>query len=118
MDEGGSLARARRQRIPAVRWRISSNAPSDESASEAVDVVRIATSVTRRDAIHDQMIERLEAAAYPIQDIAEHEREDDVEIVATLATSSVTSQQLDAVVDSLARLDGVSYATWSSRISD
>lgn len=93
-------------------------APIDESATEAVYEVRVAGSEARRDAIRDQMIERLEAAAYPIQDIAEHEREDDVEIIATLATSSVTSEQLDAVVESLAALDGVSHATWSSRTSD
>ncbi|MFO1102559.1 MAG: MgtC/SapB family protein [Methylocystis sp.] len=93
-------------------------APIDESATEAVYEVRVATSETRRDAIRDQMIERLEAAAYPIQEVAEHEREDDVEIIATLATSSATSEQLDAVVESLARLDGVSHATWSSRTSD
>ena len=101
---------------PLVHW--IDRAPIDESATEAVYEVRVATSETRRDGIRDQMIERLEAASYPIQDIAEHEREDDVEIIATLATSSVTSEQLDAVVEALAALDGVSHATWSSRTSD
>lgn len=93
-------------------------APIDESATEAVYEVRVAAVEARRDAIRDLVIERLEAASYPIQDIAENEREDDVEIVATLATTSVTSEQLDAVVAAIERLDGVTHATWSSRISD
>ncbi len=93
-------------------------APIDESATEAVYEVRVAAVEARRDAIRDLVIERLEAASYPIQDIAENEREDDVEIVATLATTSVTSEQLDAVVEAIERLDGVTHATWSSRISD
>ncbi|MGD9544646.1 MAG: MgtC/SapB family protein [Methylocystis sp.] len=101
---------------PLVRW--IERAPIDESATEAVYEVRVATSEARRDAIRDVVIERLEGAAYPIQDVVENEREDDVEIVATLATSSVTGAQLDAVVESLAALDGVSHATWSSRTSD
>ncbi len=93
-------------------------APIDESATEAVYEVRVAAVEARRDAIRDLVIERLEAASYPIQDIAENEREDDIEIVATLATTSVTSEQLDAIVEAIERLDGVTHATWSSRISD
>lgn len=101
---------------PLVRF--IEHAPIDESATEAVYDVRVAASETRRDAIRDSLIELLEAASYPIQDIAENEREDDVEIVAILATSSATGAQLDAVVESLVALEGVSHATWSSRTSD
>lgn len=93
-------------------------APIDESATEAVYEVRVATIETRRDAIRDLMIEKLEAASYPIQDIEENEREDDVEIVATLAATSAKSHELDAIVTAIERLDGVTHATWSSRTSD
>lgn len=93
-------------------------APIDESATEAVYEVRVATIETRRDAIRDLMIEKLEAASYPIQDIEENEREDDVEIVATLAATSAKSDELDAIVTAIERLDGVTHATWSSRTSD
>ncbi|MEF3367919.1 MgtC/SapB family protein [Methylocystis sp. 9N] len=93
-------------------------APIDESATEAVYEVRVATIDARRDAIRDLMIEKLEAAAYPIQDIEENEREDDVEIVATLAATSAKSDELDAIVAAIERLAGVTHATWSSRTSD
>ncbi|MDP3068403.1 MAG: MgtC/SapB family protein [Methylocystis sp.] len=98
--------------------RLIERSPIDETATEAIYDVRVTASGARRDAIRDTLIERLEAASYPIQDIAENEREDDVEIVATLATSSATGEQLDAVVEALAALHGVSHATWSSRTSD
>lgn len=98
--------------------RLIERAPIDETATEAVFEVRVAASDARRDATRDKLIDLLEAASYPIRDIVVNEREDDVEIVATLATTSATGAQLDAVVESLAALAGVSHATWSSRTSD
>ena len=108
-------------RMPAVQAKVQEIfAKTPSKGVNPDEVVAIGARRAKPDAtpFGDTLIERLEAASYPIQDIAENEREDDVEIVATLATSSATGEQLDAVVEALAGLDGVSHATWSSRTSD
>ncbi len=93
-------------------------APIDESATEAIYEVHVTAVETKRDAIRDLLIEKLEAAKYPVGDIEELDRDDEVELVATLSPSSVEADELDAVTAELAALDGVLHATWSSRRSD
>ena len=93
-------------------------APIDERASEATFEVRIAVSEARRDALRDIFVERLEAAKYPVRELEEIAREDDVELVATLATTSADAKELDAVTNELEKLAGVSHATWSTLASD
>jgi putative Mg2+ transporter-C (MgtC) family protein len=95
-------------------------APIDERATEAIYEVHVTVSQTRRDEIRDLMIERLEAAAYPIRDLEELDRESEgeVELVATLAASSVDARELDAVTLALEKAPGVEHATWAARASD
>jgi putative Mg2+ transporter-C (MgtC) family protein len=93
-------------------------APIDESATEAIFEVRATVAERRRDALRDLLVENLEAANYPVRDIEDIERDEDVELVATLSATSVKAGELDAVTADFARLDGVRHATWSTRSSD
>ena len=93
-------------------------APIDESATEAIFEVRATVAERRRDELRDLLVEKLEAANYPVRDIEDIERDEDVELVATLSATSVEAKELDAVTADFARLDGVRHATWSSRSSD
>lgn len=93
-------------------------APIDERASEATFEVRVTVSGTRRDALRDLFVETLEAAKYPMREFEEIERDDEVEFIATLATTSADAEELDAVTGKLEKIAGVAHATWSSRASD
>jgi putative Mg2+ transporter-C (MgtC) family protein len=93
-------------------------APIDERTAEAIFDVRLTVAEPRRDALRDLLVEKLEAAKYPVRDIEELEREEEVELVATLSASSVEAKELDAVTAQLERLAGVRHATWASRSSD
>ena len=93
-------------------------APIDESAAEATFDIRVTVADTKRDATRELLLEKLEAANYPIREIEDIEREDEVEIVATLAPTSVQPDELDAVVNDLKKLAGVTHAAWASRASD
>ena len=89
-------------------------APIDEAIFE----VRATVAERRRDELRDLLVEKLEAANYPVRDIEDIERDEDVELVATLSATSVEAKELDAVTADFARLDGVRHATWSSRSND
>jgi putative Mg2+ transporter-C (MgtC) family protein len=93
-------------------------APIDERASEATFAVHLTVSDTRRDALRDVFVEKLEAAKYPVRELEEIERDDEVELIATLATTSADAKELDAVTGQLEKIPGVSHATWSSLASD
>jgi putative Mg2+ transporter-C (MgtC) family protein len=93
-------------------------APIDESATEAIYEVRVTVAETKRNAVRDLLEEKLESASYPVQDMEEIDRDDEVELVATLSASTVLPGELDAVTAELEKLDGVLHATWTSRSSD
>ena len=93
-------------------------APIDESQTEATFELRVTTSESGRDAMRELIEERLDAAKYPARDLREVEREDGVEIIATLAAPSVEAEELDARRGHFRGLAAVSHATWSSRAED
>lgn len=93
-------------------------APLDESAAEAIFDVRATVDEKRRDALRDLLVERLEAANYPVHSLEELERDDDVELVATLSASSIEADELDQLTTEFEKVNGVRHATWSSRVSD
>jgi len=93
-------------------------APLDESAAEAIFDVHVTVDGKRRDALRDLLVERLEAASYPVHSLEELDRDDDVELVATLSASSVKADELDRLTTELEKAEGVRHATWSSRVSD
>ncbi len=93
-------------------------APIDESATEAIFEVRVTVVETKRDSIRDVLVEKLEAANYPVRDVEEVDRDDEIELVATLSATSVKADELNVVTSQLAALAGVLHATWSSRSTD
>jgi putative Mg2+ transporter-C (MgtC) family protein len=93
--------------------------PINEQATEATYQVRVTVTETSRDYVRDQLVEKLEAAKYPIRELDVHERsEEEVELVAVLTSTSVEPAELDAVTKELEALHGVSYATWTSTSVD
>ena len=93
-------------------------APIDEQASEATYSVKLLVNEDAAAALRDQLVERLEAASYPVADIEEIERGDLQEIVATLVSTAVEPKELDVVVGELQQKRGVRHATWESSTKD
>jgi putative Mg2+ transporter-C (MgtC) family protein len=93
--------------------------PISEGATEATYQVHVTTDAEARDHVRDLLVEKLDAANYAIHDIDALERgEDEVELVATLAATSIEPQELDEVTRQLETETGVSYATWTSSAAE
>jgi len=93
--------------------------PLDERASEATYEIRLTVDAASLDAVRDVLVEKLEAASYPVSDVNVIERGEDVlEIVATLVSTAVDAKELDAVTAELARRPGVRHATWDVSTKD
>jgi putative Mg2+ transporter-C (MgtC) family protein len=89
--------------------------PLDEEAGEAVYEVRLSTTSEAADEARDALIEALENAHYPVADVKTDKRGDDeAEVVATLVSTAIVPEELDAVVAELEKLPGVEHATWES----
>ena len=66
--------------------------------------------------VREPLVEKLEAANYPVGDVDVVERADEsIEVVATLVSTAVEAAELDAVAADLARRPGVRHATWDVR---
>jgi putative Mg2+ transporter-C (MgtC) family protein len=90
--------------------------PIDEQASEASYDVLVTTDSSSAAAVREILLEKLEAANYPVRDIdVVYRSGDNAEIVATLVSQSIEPEELDAVVASLAGQSGVRHATWNVR---
>jgi putative Mg2+ transporter-C (MgtC) family protein len=90
--------------------------PIDEQASEASYDVLVTTDAGSVASVRELLLEKLEAAHYPVRDIdVVYRAGDTAEIVATLVSQSIEAEELDAVVASLASQPGVRHATWSVR---
>ena len=93
--------------------------PIDAGQTEATYKVHVTATDDLRDDVRDILTERLEAADYPVRDSEVLERDDDeVEIIATLAATSVPASDLDAIVARLEKEAGVRHVTWTSSTSD
>ncbi|MGU3536378.1 MgtC/SapB family protein [Methylobacterium sp. A54F] len=94
-------------------------APIDDSAAEATYEVQVTTGPGAVGPARDLLVERLEAASYPVGAIEVVERgEESVEVVATLVSTAVEADELDAVTADLARAPGIRHATWSVQTAD
>ena len=90
--------------------------PIDEKSTEASYDVLVTTDTGSVASIRELLLERLEAANYPVREIDVVFRSaDSAEIAATLVSQSIQPEELDAVVASLADQPGVRNATWSIR---
>jgi putative Mg2+ transporter-C (MgtC) family protein len=90
--------------------------PIDEQSAEASYDVLVTTDSNSVASVREFLLEKLEAANYPVRDINVVSRsEENTDIVATLASLSIEPGELDAVVASLAALPGVHHASWNVR---
>ncbi|MEW6449521.1 MgtC/SapB family protein [Leptospira sp. severe_002] len=90
--------------------------PFDERASEATYEVRLTTDIKAVPQVREQLLEKLEAAKYPVREVEEIDRADEtIELVAELMSSSVDSKELDSVTNALGSMPGVRHATWTVR---
>ena len=88
--------------------------PIDEQSSEANYDVLVTTDQGNLEAVRELLVEKLDAAKYPIRDIEVIQRADEsVELVATLVSLSIDPDELDAVAAALSKAAGVQHATWN-----
>lgn len=93
--------------------------PFDERKSEATYEVHVTTDVAALPDVRELLLEKLEAANYPLSDVEVIERtEDTVEVVAVLVSTAVHSKDLDAITAAIAHAPGVQHATWNARQVD
>ena len=93
--------------------------PIDERDAEATYEVRATTDTDRLSEVRDLLVERLEAAHYPVSEVDVEERgEDEVEVVATLVSTSIEPEEIDAVIARLGAAEGIRRATWVVRTTD
>jgi len=93
--------------------------PLDERASEATYEFMLTVDAASMSDLRERLVEKLEAAQYPVSDINVIDRaEGVVEIVATLVSTAVEAKELDAVAADLARRPGVRHATWDVSTKD
>ena len=94
-------------------------APINQGATEAIYEVRVATRAPNIDAARELLSETLDRASYPFQDIEIMEREaGDVELVATLLSTTANSKELDQIISRLESNALIENATWNLRTTD
>jgi putative Mg2+ transporter-C (MgtC) family protein len=90
--------------------------PINEQSSEASYDVTVTTDSNSVATVREILLEKLEAANYPVRDTdVVYRSADDAEIIATLVSLSIEPDELDAVVASLGGLPDVRHATWNVR---
>ncbi len=85
--------------------------PLAEAQSEAMYRVYVVCEGARQADLREKLIELLEAANYPVQDVDQHAfGQNDAEIEATLYATAVVPEELDRVAAALEAQPGVSQA--------
>ena len=93
--------------------------PIDDETSELTYAVCVICDRQNQKAIRDQLDFLLEKANYPVSDYDVHPFvQNEVQIFATLLSTSVDSDELDAVVEKLMALTSVTQAYWSPSTID
>ena len=93
--------------------------PFNEKASEATYYFKLAVTTEALPDMRDHLVEKLEAAKYPVADVDVVEVGDDLlEIVAKLVSTAVDPNELNAVAVDLQRQPGVRHATWEVNTAD
>ncbi|SHE89731.1 putative Mg2+ transporter-C (MgtC) family protein [Kaistia soli DSM 19436] len=94
-------------------------APLADSVAEATYEVRLLVQADAMADLRDTLVQRLEAAKYPVGDVDVVDRDNDVvELVATLVSTSVAKKELDAVTRGLSLLPDVRHASWEGSTTD
>jgi putative Mg2+ transporter-C (MgtC) family protein len=88
--------------------------PLDSESVEVTHTVYVIAERAQQKMVMAQLEKELERSGYPTRDLDIHAfGEEDVEIEATLAATSVDGEELDALVRRLAALPSVRQAFWS-----
>lgn len=93
--------------------------PLNEKASEATYYFKLVVTPEALPDMRDRLVEKLEAANYPVADVNVVEAGDDfLEIVAELVSTAVDPNELNAVVVDLQHQPGVRHVTWEISTTD
>jgi len=93
--------------------------PVNEQSAEAVYTVYVICRRAVQADVREKMAELLEAATYPVRDVAQHAfGPNDAEIAATLYATAVEAEELDHVMTLLEAEAGVSQAFWNASAED
>ncbi|WP_108520980.1 MgtC/SapB family protein [Bradyrhizobium algeriense] len=93
--------------------------PLNEQSLEATYYFKLAVTPEALPDMRDRLVERLEAANYPVADVNVVELGDNLlEIVATLVSTAVNPNELNPVVVDLQHQAGVRHATWEVSTTD
>jgi len=88
--------------------------PIDDKNSEVTYSVCVICDRQHQKATRDQLESLLESANYPVSDFDVHPFvQNEVQIFATLLSTSINSDELDSVVEKLMKLNPISQAYWS-----
>jgi putative Mg2+ transporter-C (MgtC) family protein len=93
-------------------------APIKESRTEAIYEIHLTTDPDHLDEARELLQTQLEGANYPFREIETIEREDAVELVATLVGTEADPNELDAVVAALERAPITRSASWTFRTAE
>lgn len=93
--------------------------PLDQRTGELRLEIRVTTDAENLAAARRHVIERLQAAQYPVADIdVTPVGEEAFEIIALLTATTAAPAELDAVVAELSRHPGIRHAAWESASLD
>ncbi len=93
--------------------------PINERALEATYEVRVVAAHDGVEEIRELLVERLEQAKYPVGDVEIADRNPQaVEIVATLVSTAVDPQEIEAVTAFMEKQPGVFFAGWEGSTKD
>jgi putative Mg2+ transporter-C (MgtC) family protein len=91
-------------------------APISERAMEAIYEVRVTTDAEHRETVRELLETQLDAANYPARGIAEIDRDpDEVELIATLVSTTIEPGELDQVITRLEADKAIEHASWTVR---
>lgn len=94
--------------------------PISEQAAEATYEVKLISTRAAMPTMRDLLVERLEEADYPVSDveITDQGDEETVEIVATLVSTAIDPDEIDAVIAHMEKQHGISHGTWEGSTKD
>lgn len=99
---------------PLVNW--INRAPLDERTAEAAYDLRVTSESGETAHVREAVVELLDQAKYPAREITVQESaEETTELIATLVSTAVVPEELDAIVARIGRLAGVRHAAWEMR---
>ncbi|GGJ05615.1 MgtC/SapB family protein [Neoroseomonas lacus] len=98
---------------PVVTW--IERIPVNDATTEARIEVRVTTEPASLPRVRRHLIDRLQAAHYPVADIEVTEHSDGTtEVTAVLVSTTVVTVEIEGVMRELAGHPGISHATWES----